>query len=47
MLPLGPDCHVGFLVIGNSDPDHFHPAKSIDFLERIGELVTVALAGVN
>ena len=45
MLPLGTKCELGFLVIGNADREHFHPAKSIDFLERIGELVAVALGG--
>ena len=45
MLPLGAKCEFGFLVIGSADQDHYHPAKSIDFLERIGQLVAVALAG--
>ena len=43
MLPLGLDASLGFLVIGSSDPAHFHPGKRMDFLNRIGELITVAL----
>ena len=43
LVPLGEDVETGFLVIGSRNLDHFHPGKSIDFLERIGELVTVAL----
>lgn len=45
MLPLGPAANVGFLVIGSRDPSHFHPGKRMDFLNRIGELISVALAG--
>jgi uncharacterized protein YigA (DUF484 family) len=44
LVPLGEEAQAGFLVIGSRSLDHFHPGKSIDFLERIGELVTVALA---
>ncbi len=46
LLPLGnPDGQgmQGFLAIGSRDADHFHPGKSIDFLEKLGELVTCAL----
>jgi uncharacterized protein YigA (DUF484 family) len=43
LIPLGPGCEVGFLAIGSRDADHFHPGKSIDFLVRIGELVSSAL----
>jgi len=45
MVPLGPDASLGFLVIGSRDPDHFHPGKRMDFLGRLGELVSVALIG--
>ncbi|HLF12309.1 MAG TPA: DUF484 family protein [Gammaproteobacteria bacterium] len=45
MVPLGKDAGLGFLVIGSGDPDHFHPGKRMDFLSRLGELVSVALAG--
>jgi len=44
MVPLGDDAGLGFLVIANADPDHFHPGKRLDFLERIGQLVSVALS---
>jgi uncharacterized protein YigA (DUF484 family) len=43
LIPLGPACGLGFLAIGSRDADHFHPGKSIDFLVRIGELVSSAL----
>jgi uncharacterized protein YigA (DUF484 family) len=43
LIPLGPGCELGFLAIGSRDADHFHPGKSIDFLVRIGELVSGAL----
>ncbi|HEX5418667.1 MAG TPA: DUF484 family protein [Gammaproteobacteria bacterium] len=45
MLPLGAEASIGFLVIGSRDPAHFHPGKRMDFLARIGELVSVALGG--
>lgn len=44
LVPLGERAGLGFLVIANADPDHFNPGKSIDFLERIGELVSAALS---
>lgn len=44
LVPLGPRSEYGFLAIGSRDPDHFHPAKSIDFLARLGELVACALS---
>jgi len=43
LIPLGEHGETGFLAIGARDPDHFHPGKSIDFLTRIGELITAAL----
>jgi hypothetical protein len=42
-VPLGKDASSGFLVIGSRDADHFHPGQRIDFLARLGELVSVAL----
>lgn len=45
MVPLGRDAGLGFLVIGSRDPDHFHPGKRMDLLSRLGELLSVALAG--
>ncbi len=44
LLPLGENTQTGFLAVGSRDVDHFHPGKSIDFLARLGELVTCALA---
>jgi uncharacterized protein YigA (DUF484 family) len=44
LVPLGPRSEFGFLAIGSRDPDHFHPAKSIDFLARLGELAACALS---
>lgn len=43
LLPLGADASLGFLAIGSRDADHFHPGKSIDFLDRLGELASCAL----
>jgi hypothetical protein len=43
LVPLGADASLGFLIIGSHDPDHFHPGKRMDFLARLGELLSVAL----
>jgi len=45
LVPLGADAGLGFLIIGSRDPDHFHPGKRMDFLARLGELLSVALVG--
>ncbi len=45
LIPLGEDTELGFIVIGSQDPDYFNPGKGMDFLSRLGELVTVVLAG--
>lgn len=45
LVPLGSAAELGFLVIGSSDRDYFHPGKSMDLLGRLGELVAVALTG--
>lgn len=45
LIPLGEDTALGFIVIGSRDPDYFNPGKGMDFLSRLGELVTVALVG--
>jgi uncharacterized protein YigA (DUF484 family) len=44
-MPLGKDASLGFLVVGSRDQDHFHPGQRIDFLARLGELLSVALGG--
>ena len=43
LIPLGPKASIGFLAIGSNDADRFHPAMSIDFLTRLGDLVSAAL----
>ncbi len=43
LVPLGIKADLGFLAIGSSDADRFHPGMSIDFLARVGDLVTAAL----
>ena len=43
LIPLGKKSEVGFLAIGSSDADRFHPGMSIDFLTHLGELVAGAL----
>ena len=43
LVPLGPKCELGFLAIGSNNANRFHPAMSIDFIARLGELVTTAL----
>jgi uncharacterized protein YigA (DUF484 family) len=45
LVPLASDTELGFLAIGSSDRDYFNPAKSMDLLGRLGELVAVALTG--
>lgn len=43
LVPLGNGSETGFLAIGSADADRFHPGMSIDFLRRLGELVSEAL----
>jgi uncharacterized protein YigA (DUF484 family) len=43
LVPLGAHAGMGFLAIGSRDSRHFHPGMSIDFLTRLGELVSCAL----
>jgi len=43
LVPLGKKAELGFLAIGSSDADRFHPGMSIDFLGRVGDLVAAAL----
>lgn len=47
MVPLGPNCELGMLAIGSSDPHRFNPTMSTDFLARIGELASAALAAAR
>ena len=43
MMPLGQKAEFGFLAIGSSDADRFHPGMSLDFLARLGDLVAAAI----
>ena len=43
LVPLGEKSDIGFLAIGSTDADRFHPGMSIDFLARVGDLVAAAL----
>jgi uncharacterized protein YigA (DUF484 family) len=42
-VPLGNKASIGFLAIGSVDSNRFHPGMSIDFLTRVGDLITGAL----
>lgn len=43
MVPIGENAKLGFLVIASGDADQFHPGKRMDFLTRLGDLVSAAL----
>jgi uncharacterized protein YigA (DUF484 family) len=43
MVPLGKKAEIGFLAIGSNETDRFHPGMSMDFLARVGDLVSGAL----
>jgi len=43
LVPLGKKSEIGFLAIGSTDANRFHPGMSIDFLSRLGDLVAEAL----
>lgn len=43
LVPLGEGAEIGFLAIGSVDSDRFHPGMSIDFLTRLGDLVSGSL----
>jgi uncharacterized protein YigA (DUF484 family) len=43
LVPLNNGSEIGFLAIGSSDANRFHPGMSIDFLTRLGDLVAGAL----
>ena len=46
LVPLHPRPTSGLLAIGSPDVERFHPAMSIDFLARIGDLVSEAAAAL-
>ena len=43
LVPLGSKAAIGFLAIGSVDANRFHPGMSIDFLARVGDLISGAL----
>ena len=43
LVPLGDGAEIGFLAVGSTDSDRFHPGMSLDFLARLGDLVTGSL----
>lgn len=43
MVPLGKKAEIGFMAIGSNETDRFHPGMSMDFLSRVGDLVSGAL----
>ena len=43
LIPIGDDSHIGFLAIGNTDPNYFNPGMSVDYLKHIGDLLAGAL----
>jgi uncharacterized protein YigA (DUF484 family) len=45
MVPIGEHARLGFLTVGSHDPNQFHPGQRVDFLARLGELVTLILEG--
>jgi uncharacterized protein len=44
LIPLGGQTPAGLLALGSVDRDRFHPGMSTEFLWRMGELITDALA---
>jgi uncharacterized protein len=46
LVPLGQSASAGLLAIGSPDTERFHPTMSTEFLARIGNLVSEAIAGM-
>jgi uncharacterized protein len=44
LVPLAGDAPLGLLVLGSQNRERFHPGMSTDFLARLGELISDALA---
>jgi len=44
LMPLGREPSIGLLALGSADRDRFHPGMSTEFLSRMSELITDALA---
>ncbi len=47
LVPLGVGAVKGLLVLGSADTAHFHPGMATDFLARIAELLSTALAAAT
>lgn len=47
LVPLGAGAAQGLLVLGSADTVHFHPGMATDFLTRIAELLSTALAAAT
>jgi uncharacterized protein YigA (DUF484 family) len=46
LVPLRADRLMGVLAIGSRDQGRFHPGKGVDFLQRLGEIVSHTLQAV-
>jgi uncharacterized protein len=44
LIPLGEKGSIGLLALGSADRDRFHPGMSTEFLARVGDLISDALA---
>lgn len=44
LVPLGPQFGTGLLAIGSTETQRFHPTMGTDFLARIGDLISEAIA---
>ncbi len=44
LIPVGSEAPMGLLALGSVDRDRFHPGMSTEFLSRMSELITDALA---
>ena len=47
LIPIRTTTLSGVLAIGSKDNDRFHPGKGVDFLIRLGELVSLTLRAVG
>jgi uncharacterized protein len=47
LIPLRATALVGVLAIGSRDPHRFDPGKSVDFLQRLADVVSATLTAVS
>ena len=47
LIPLTAPPLAGVLAIGSRDPDRFHEGKSVDFLQRLAEVVSAKLQSAS